>query len=177
MAARLSYDLSCARLCDLGLVSPGERLSLPDRLPRYDDELPLGFSIFRTRLADSVDLSDLSLPRSFFQRSEINRASFRNTDLHESNLCWNDFLGTDFTDADLNHSDMRSSLFQEVVFVNANLEGADLRLSSFIDCDFEGANMRRAALTRDQCHTMHLSETQKLDIDWREDSGPEPDGG
>jgi uncharacterized protein YjbI with pentapeptide repeats len=177
MAARLSYHSSYARLCDLGLLAPGDRLSPPDRLPRYDDEAPLGFSVFRTRLADFIDLSDLSLPRSFFQRSQIDRASFRNSDLRESNLCWNDFLGTDFTEADLANSDMRSSLFQQVVFVNANLDGADLRRSSFINCNFEGAAMRGAALTRDQCNTMHLSDAQRLAIDWHEDSGPEPDGG
>jgi|SRR5689334_21358484 len=177
MAARLSYHLSCARLCDLGLLDPSEPLSPPSRMPRYDDEGPFGFSVFRTRLDDSLDLSGLSLPRSFFQRSEISRASFRNTDLHESNLCWNDFLGTDFTDADLACSDMRSSLFQQVVFVNAKLDGADLRRSSFINCDFEGATMRGAALTRDQCQAMDLSEAQRLAVDWHEDSGPEPDGG
>ena len=177
MAARLSYDLSCARLCDLGLLALNERPPIPQRLPRHDDEGPLGFSVFRARLDDTLDLSDLSLPRTFFGRSEINRVSFRNTDLHESNLCWNDFLGADFTGADLARSDMRSSLFRHVVFVNANLDGADLRGSSFIDCNFEEATMRGVALTREQCPTMHLSEAQKLAVDWREDSGPEPDGG
>lgn len=107
MAARLSHHLSYARLWDLGLLDPNERPSIPKQMPRHDDEPSIGFSVFRARLADTLDLSDLSLPRSFFGRSEINRVSFRNTDLHESNLCWNDFLGTDFTDADLARSDMR----------------------------------------------------------------------
>jgi BTB/POZ domain-containing protein KCTD9 len=177
MAARLSYDLSCARLCGLGLLALNERPPIPKRLPRHDDKTPLGFSVFRALLDDTVDLSDLSLPRTFFGRSEINRVSFRNTDLHESNLCWNDFLGTDFTDADLARSDMRSSIFQRVFFVNANLDGADLRGSSFIDCNFEGATMRGAALARDQCPGMHLSEVQRLAVDWHENSGPYPDGG
>ena len=177
MAARLSYDLSCARLRDLGMLALDERPPIPKRLPRDDDEASLGFSVFRERLDDALDLSGLSLPRTFFGRSEINRVSFRNTDLHESNLCWDDFLGTDFTDADLARSDMRSSLFRQVVFVNANLDGADLRRSSFIDCNFEGATMRGVALTREQCPTMHLSEAQRLAVDWHEDSGPEPDGG
>lgn len=177
MAARLSYRLSCVRLCDLGLLDPNERPSIPKRMPRHDDESPIGFSVFRARLADTLDLSDLSMPRSFFGRSEINRVSFRNTDLHESNLCWNDFLGTDFTEADLARSDMRSSIFQQVVFVNAKLDGADLRRSSFIDCNFEGATMRGVALTREQCPTMLLSEAQRLAVDWHEDNGPEPDGG
>jgi uncharacterized protein YjbI with pentapeptide repeats len=177
MAARLSPDLSYARLCDLGLLDPNELSSPPERMPRHDDEGPFGFSVFRQRLDDNLDLSDLSLPRTFFGRSEINRVCFRNTDLHESNLCWNDFLGTDFTDANLARSDMRSSIFKQVVFVNTNLDGADLRGSSFIDCNFEGATMRRVALTREQCATVHLSEAQRLDVDWHEDDGPEPGWG
>jgi BTB/POZ domain-containing protein KCTD9 len=176
MSARLSYDLSCARLRELGLLAHDDRAPMPERLPRYDDEL-LGFNVFRTRLADALDLSDLSLPRTFFGRSEINQVSFRNTDLHESNLCWNDFLEADFAGADLAGSDMRSSLFERVMFVNTKLDGADLRRSSFVDCDFDGAAMKDVALTREQGSTMHLSETQRRDIDWRDDIGPEPDGG
>jgi uncharacterized protein YjbI with pentapeptide repeats len=72
---------------------------------------------------------------------------------------------------------MRSSIFKQVVFVNTNLDGADLRGSSFIDCNFEGATMRRVALTREQCATVHLSEAQRLDVDWHEDDGPEPGWG
>ncbi len=34
--------------------------------------------------------------------------------------------------------------------------------------------MRGAALTRDQSHIMHLSDAQRLAVDWYEDSGPEP---
>jgi uncharacterized protein YjbI with pentapeptide repeats len=177
MAARLSCQLSYARLCDLGLLGPDELLSLPKRMPRHDDEGLLGFSVFRQRLDDDLDLSDLSLPRTFFRRSEINRVCFRNSDLHESNLCWNDFLGTDFTDADLARSDMRSSIFKRVVFVNANLDAADLRGASFIDCNFQGATMSGAALTREQCATVHLSEAQRLAVAWHEDDGPEPGGG
>ena len=177
MAARLSSHSSYARLCELGLHDRNERAYPPERMPRHDDELPFGFSAFRVRLDDALDLSNLSLPRSFFGRSEINRVSFRNTDLQESNLCGNDFLGTDFTDADLARSDMRSSIFKQVVFVNANLDGADLRGSTFIDCNFAGAIMRGAALAREQCPAMHLSEAQKLAVNWHEDSGPYPDGG
>jgi uncharacterized protein YjbI with pentapeptide repeats len=86
MAARLSPDLSYARLCDLGLLDPNELSSPPERMPRHGDEGPLGFSVFRQRLDDNLDLSDLSLPRTFFGRSDVNRVCFRNTDLHESNL-------------------------------------------------------------------------------------------
>jgi BTB/POZ domain-containing protein KCTD9 len=177
MSARLSYDLSCARLRELGLLSQDDHAPMPERLPRSDDDEPLGFNVFRMRLADALDLSNLTLPRTFFGRSEINQVSFRNSDLHESNLCWNDFLEADFSGADLARSDMRSSQSERVVFVNAKLDGADLRRSSFVDCDFDGAAMKGVALAREQGGTMHLSETQSRDIDWRDDVGPEPDGG
>jgi hypothetical protein len=36
--------------------------------------------------------------------------------------------------------------------------------------------MKGVALTREQGSTMHLSETQRHDIDWRDDVGPEPGG-
>src|SRR5271154_21884 len=139
MAARFSYDVSCARLRELGLLAEDSRPHVPERLPQYDDNEPLSVSMFKIRLADALDLSDLTLPRTFFGRSQINRVSFRNCDLRESNLCWNDFIGTDFKGADLAGSDMRSSLFPQVLFVTTNLNGADLRRSSFINCDFEGA--------------------------------------
>jgi BTB/POZ domain-containing protein KCTD9 len=117
MAIRFSYELSCARLRELGLLLADGHPHEPERLPRHGDVAPPGVSIFRTRLDDGVDLSNLTLPRTFFGRSEINQVLFRNCDLHESNLCWNDFNGTDFTGADLAGSDMRSSLFQQVLFV------------------------------------------------------------
>jgi uncharacterized protein YjbI with pentapeptide repeats len=122
-------------------------------------------------------LSDLSLPRTFFGRSEVNGVLFRNSNLRESNLCWNDFIGVDFTGADLGHSDMRSSLFSGVQFVGANLQEADLRRSTFFGCIFEGATMRGVALTPEQGKAMHLSDTQKHEIDWRDQDGPKPDGG
>jgi uncharacterized protein YjbI with pentapeptide repeats len=177
MEARLSYDPSCARLRELGLLGRDDHPRMPERLPRHDDNEPLGVSVFRTRIGDATNLSGLSLPRTFFGRSNFNGVSFRNSDLHESNLCWNDFLAVDFTEADLARSDMRSSLFKGVRFVATNLEGADLRRSSFVDCDFVRAAMKCAALTRQQGTTMRLSETQKREIDWRDDSGSEPDGG
>jgi uncharacterized protein YjbI with pentapeptide repeats len=177
LAARLAYELSCERLRGLGLLAHDDRAPMPERLPRHDDEEPLGVHIFRTRLASDLNLSDLCLPRTFFGRSEINGVSFLNSDLHESNLCWNDFVGVNFTSADLARSDMRSSLFNGVHFVGANLQEADLRQSTFIGCIFEGAIMRGAALTHQQGKTMQLSEAQRLEIDWHDEDGPEPGGG
>jgi hypothetical protein len=85
MAARLSYELSCARLRELGLLDRDSIAPMPERLPRYDDEEPLGLNVFRACLAAGLDLSDFSPPRTFFGRAEIKGVSFRNTDLRESN--------------------------------------------------------------------------------------------
>src|SRR5450432_2683621 len=177
MATRLSYASSCNRLRELHLLAPEDQAPMPKRLPHIDDEEPLGVSVFRTRLTGNLNLSGLSLPRTFFGLSEINGVSFRNSDLHESNFCWNDFVEVDFAEADLERSDMRSSLFNRVQFVSTNLEGSDLRRSSFIDCIFEGALMRGATLTRQQGETIRLSETQRDEVNWRDEDGPEPDGG
>jgi len=177
MAPRLDYDLSCARLRELGLLDRDSHPPMPERLPQYDDIEPLGVSMFRTLLDDNLDLSDLTLPRTFFGRSQIDRVLFRNSDLHESNLCWNDFNGTDFTGADLVGSDMRASLFHDVLFVATNLDGADLRQSSFTACRFGEAAMKGTILERQQGATMRLSEAQRQTIGWRDECGPEPGGG
>jgi uncharacterized protein YjbI with pentapeptide repeats len=81
------------------------------------------------------------------------------------------------TGADLSHSDMRSSIFKGIAFAASNLAGADLRRSSFVDYVFEDAALKGVALARQQGGTMRLSETQQNEIDWRDDDGPEPDGG
>jgi BTB/POZ domain-containing protein KCTD9 len=176
VAARLSYDLSCERLRELGLLDDDGLPPLPERMPQQGDEV-LGFSVFRMRLDDSLDLSGLTLPRTFFGRSLVNRVSFRNCDLRESNLCWNDFVGTDFTGADLTAADMRSSVFQQVLFVATSLVGADLRRSFFDDCSFEKAAMKGAILTYQQGKALPISHAQGREIDWRNDHGPEPKGG
>ena len=176
MVARLNYDLSCARLREFGLLDRDSHPPMPKRLPRHDDDKPFGVSMFRT-LVDDLDLSDLTLPRTFFGRSQIDRVSFRGCDLHESNLCWNDFNDIDFSGADLAGSDMRASLFHKVLFVAANLDGADLRQSSFTECHFEEATMKGTILERQQGAMMRFSEGQRQTIDWRDESGPERGGG
>jgi len=65
---------------------------------------------FRTRVSDDK-FENLTLPRTFFGRSEIRDMSFRGTDLSESTLCWNDFIAVDFSDCDLSNGDLRASLF------------------------------------------------------------------
>jgi uncharacterized protein YjbI with pentapeptide repeats len=167
---------------------------LPSRRPHPDDELPYGVHFFRTWVGSGrpfglqsppddesgigeQDFENLTLPRTFFGRSEISRISFKNTDLSESWLCWNDFIEVNFTAADLSGSELRASLYTRVVFVGTHLRGADLRRSTYKDCDFAGADMAGAKLTREQGEKLLLSEQQKLVIDWQEDDGEEPPGG
>src|ERR1051325_9855066 len=119
MAERLDYETSCRRLYELGLADSDVAPPIPDHRPRFDDEEPLGASFFRTRVEG--DLSGLSLPRTYFGRSEVTAASFQNTDLNESTLCWNDFIDVDFSRASLGNSDLRASLFERVSFAHSEL--------------------------------------------------------
>src|SRR5262249_7654861 len=57
-------------------------------------------SFFRTGWKDT-DLSNLTLPRRYINRSSFEGVSFVNSDLNQSFMCWNDFIKCDFTDADL----------------------------------------------------------------------------
>ena len=172
---RLGYADSCRRLqprhVEFDAIPP-----MPDRVPRADDEVP-GVSFFRTRVDATDDLSNLTLARTFFGRSEIDGTPFRNTDLTESNLCWNDFTDVDFTHARLARSDLRASLFTRVRFVGADLSNADLRQSTFDACVFTDASMAGVVLTPAQGRTMPLSRRQRDEIAWTQDDGPEPAGG
>ena len=67
--------------------------------------------------------------------------SFAGTDLSESRMCWNDFVGCDFSGADLSGCDMRASKFEQCRFAGASLRGADLRRSSFEGCEFSTADL------------------------------------
>lgn len=173
---RLSYVDSCRRLQPTYL-SPGDIPPMPDHVPQHDDPEPLGVSFFRTFVGDGDDLGNLTLPRTFFNRSEVNHVSFKNTDLSESNLCWNDFIDVDFADAILTGSDLRASIFQRVKFVCSDLRGSDMRRSSFEECIFDGALMEGAILTYEQGRHIELSNEQREGIEWTHDDGPEPGGG
>lgn len=175
-SARLSYEDSCKLLQRLGYLDDGAVPPMPDHRPQYDDEEPLGVSFFRTFVGEG-DLENLTLHRTFFGRSEVGPLSFKNTDLSESTLCWNDFNGVQFTGADLSGSDLRASQFNEVGFIRANLRGTDLRRSSFDECDFTDADMQGAKLTRKQGEELSLSDQQRKVIDWQDSDGDEPPGG
>jgi BTB/POZ domain-containing protein KCTD9 len=188
-ATRLSYEESCRLLQRLGYPDAGAEgviPPIPDHPPQCDDQAPLGVSFFRTFVGQDIeededvshrDLENLSLPRTFFGRSHIQHVSFKNTDLSESTLCWNDFTEVNFTDADLSGCDLRASDFSEINFVRANLRNADLRRSTFEECDFTDADMRGAKLTREQGEQIHVSDQQKKVIDWQVSDGDEPPGG
>jgi BTB/POZ domain-containing protein KCTD9 len=171
---RLDYKESCQRLSVLGIADCDPPPPIPNRLPRHDDD-DVGVSFFRTSVQG--DLSDLTLPRTFFGRSEISDARFRNADLHESNFCWNDFVDVDFSDSVLSGSDLRASQFERVSFIGANLGSADLRHSTFTQCKFDRASMAGTILTKRQGEGLSLSPAQISAINWVEDEGEEPEGG
>jgi uncharacterized protein YjbI with pentapeptide repeats len=123
------------------------------------------------------DLSGLTLPRTFFGRSEIKGASFRGTDLRESRLCWNDFIDVDFSETILSDADLRASLFERVSFAGTDLRSADLRRSTFTNCVFDRASMKGTILTRRLGKTLSLSGSQLSEINWTDDDGEEPVGG
>jgi uncharacterized protein YjbI with pentapeptide repeats len=176
-APRLDYENSKRRLRDLGFLGEEEQSPLPDHIPQPEDEEPLGVSLFRTAVGDGADLSNLSIPRTFFGRSEISNVSFHNTDLSESNLRWNDFSDVDFTEAILTRADLRASIYTRVNFTRTDLRGADMRRASFDDCVFDDAMMNGAVLARKHGPRLALSSTQKAAIDWRDEDGPAPSGG
>jgi uncharacterized protein YjbI with pentapeptide repeats len=173
--ARLGYADSISRLRELGWLGPDEQPTMPDHVPQPEDDEPLGLSFFRTRVGG--DLSNLSIPRTFFGRSEISSASFRNTDLSGSYLCWNDFIDVDFSGATLSLTDLRASIYTRVNFTQTDLRRADMRRSTFEECVFDDSLMNGAVLTRAQAGQLALSNAQSAVIDWRDDEGPEPGGG
>ncbi len=173
--SRRTYEQSCRELQRLGLIDQDAIPPLPPRQPRFDDE-SLGVNFFRTAVS-GVDLSDMTLPRTFFGRSEISDCSFRNTDLSESTLCWNDFLDVDFTEGRLIASDLRAAIFVRANFSRSDLRNADLRQSTLEDCDFTDAQMLGTKFTCEQGSLLILSAQQIESINWQDDDGDEPDGG
>jgi len=115
----------------------------------------------------------LTLPRSYFAKTDLERCSFRNTDLSGSRIVVNDIVDCDFREADLTGACL-ASLFVECDFSAATLNGADLRRSTFIDCTFAGASMQGTKLLQEDREALPLSSLQFVDVEWSDDSGPEP---
>jgi uncharacterized protein YjbI with pentapeptide repeats len=175
MSNRLPYEASCQFLQQEGWLANGDLPQLPERPPRYDDDI-LGVEFFRTYVKDAK-LDNLSLPRTYFSRSEISSSSFVNSNLSESVANWNDFEDVDFSNADLSRFDFRGCALRRVRFAGSLLIDADLRCCGFEDCDFTGANLTRTKLTREVRSTLNLTADQTTVIDWQDDDGPDPDGG
>lgn len=173
--SRLSYEDSCRALQDLQIIDSGDIPPLPLQSPRYDDDA-LGVSFFRTMLADSK-MEDLTLPRTFFGRSEIRATSFRNTDLSESTANWNDFIDVDFSAADISRSDFRACVFERTRFVGARLVDVDFRHCSFKNCDFAGAELTGAKFANQASASLQFSSEQRRLINWQTTDGEEPEGG
>lgn len=171
---RLSYKDSCRLLQKLGMLPAGNIPRLPAAMPAHDDEV-LGVSFFRA-LVGKDSLDDLTLPRTYFGRSEIRGTSFKNTDLSESRLCWNDFIGVDFTETKLVESDLRASVYEKVKFVKTDLQNADLRRATFRDCDFTGASLRGAKLSKNAKVLESLAPDQRTVVDYQPE-GEDPPGG
>jgi uncharacterized protein YjbI with pentapeptide repeats len=175
MPKRLSYEESCRALQKAQIIETGDVPPLPQGPPRHDDEVS-GVSFFRTMLADAK-IEHMTLPRTFFGRSEIRATSFHDTDLSESTANWNDFIDVNFSEADLSRSDFRACLFERVRFKHANLAGTDFRYCGFKACDFSGADLTDAKFTTKAGTALQLSPEQKQVIDWQAEDGEEPEGG
>lgn len=135
---------------------------------------PVDITFFKS-LWEDTDLSNLTFPRRHINRTGMTRVSFRNTDLNQSFLCWNDFIECDFTDADLTCCDLRASVFEGCSFVRCKLIGADLRGSSFEGCDFTAADLTGAKVWIDD-EDMPTDDWQFAQIVMCDDN-PEPRGG
>ena len=176
---RKSLDETWSFLDAIGMQMPRDGQGRPfvsARMPSYDDREPLGVSFFRCLHADA-DLSNLSLPRTFFGRSSLERVNFQNTDLSESRMCWNDFRDCDFSRADLTGCDMRASVFTNCRFTLALLCRAEMRGADFSHCVFSDADMAGAKLTYLERLALRLSPEQKAAVEccWR--SARQPGGG
>ncbi len=152
---------------------------LPSRMPNFDDEDAVNATFFRSGW-EGTDLSELTLPRTYFGRSSFQDVSFRGSELVESRMCWNDFIRCDFSEADLSRCDMRAVRFEACIFRGADLSGADLRRSSFDACILEGAKLAGAIAHRHSAAedlVPLLTKAQREEVRWVMELGDEPPGG
>src|SRR5262249_361591 len=67
---------------------------MPQAMPLPGDEHPCGVEFFKTLLTgekgDEINLENLTLPRTFVNRTGLSYVSFAGSDLSESFMCWND---------------------------------------------------------------------------------------
>jgi BTB/POZ domain-containing protein KCTD9 len=175
MPERLSYQNSCSFMQREGWLGAGEIPPLPEKPPRYDDEI-LGVEFFRT-CVENARLENLTIPRTYFSRSEIRNSSFAGSDLSESVANWNDFNDVNFSYTDLSRFDFRGCSLVQVRFQGADLRNADLRRCDFEHCDFMAADLTGTKLTREAGESLILSDQQRQGVDWQDEDGPDPDGG
>lgn len=145
-----------------------------DRPPSALDEVG-GLTFFRTRCEG--DYSALTLPRTFFGRSLIEKASFANTDLSESVLCWNDFVDVNFEGASLSGADLRAAVFTRCRFAGADLRKADLRGARLVKCVVDGALVDGAVVEIEAQWLELLTEQQLAGMKVDDEPGEEPPGG
>lgn len=174
MPEPLSYAESYVMLQKKKLVPAGHVPEMRYEPPRHDDP-GSGVRFVQTMVAD-VKLERLTLPRTFFGRSEFRAVSFRGTNLVESTANWNDFIQVNFSGADLSRSDLRACVFERVKFTGANLVGVDFRYCGFKQCHFTDADLTDAKLTRKAGAVLKLSPEQQSVIDWQAEDGEEPAG-
>ncbi len=176
-AARRDLDATWSYLEQLGFAPPRRngRPYVPKAMPSFDDET-LGFEFFRTKVLDT-SFAVLTLPRTFIGRSLLERVDFRDTDLRESRLCWNDFVDCDFSGADLRGADLRGSTFTKCRFERADLRDAELRNSSFNGSDFRAADVRGAHVRRLSAVLTLLTHEQRLELKRAWFDAEEPGGG
>lgn len=129
---RQAYHPTCQRPQQLGFLDPGEIPPLPCRMSSTSDSGPLGLRSFRTR-ASEVKLDHLSLPRTFFVHSEIANVLFREADLSESCLCWNDF-----SKCDLTARTCRRAACEHPTSPRADSQGPTSKARTFADRAFGG---------------------------------------
>lgn len=179
---RLTAEHSFKHIRDSGWDAPDEASALPAKMPSVSDT-ELGLRFFRTCVSNE-QFDDLTIPRTFYGRSEIKSVTFECSDLSESRMCWNDWEHCDFRGANLSGCDLRRSTFEYCYFIGTNLTGADLRGARFEKCSFSGAVMRGVKLEKQfrlsrwlRAKALKLSPEQIRDINWVTIVGEEPPGG
>lgn len=176
MPERLSYPDSYVVLQKKKLMPVGAAPEMRFASPRHDDATTGGGVRFIQAMVADVKLERLTLPRTFFGRSEFRAVSFKGTEFSESTANWNDFIQVNFSGADLSRSDFRGCLFDRVKFTGANLSGVDFRYCGFKQCHFTDADLTDAKLTQKAGAALKLSPEQQGVIDWQAEDGEEPQG-